>query len=90
MSQLVHPLNLWPESWDKNNPIKIKSNVKDPWPKSCDRDNLLERKLKKLLDLTGVKIPKPAALIMRSRYPYRKQIKTDYETQFPTDPMLND
>jgi hypothetical protein len=28
-------------------------------------------------------------LIMRSRYSYRKQIKIDYETQFPTDPTLN-
>jgi hypothetical protein len=28
-------------------------------------------------------------LIMRSRYSYRKQIEIDYETQFPTDPMLN-
>jgi len=27
---------------------------------------------------------------MRSRYPYRKQIKIDYEVQFPTDPILND
>jgi hypothetical protein len=27
---------------------------------------------------------------MRSRYPYRKQIKTDYETQFLTNPILND
>jgi hypothetical protein len=33
---------------------------------------------------------KPATLIMKPRYPYKKQIKTDYETQFPTDPMLND
>jgi hypothetical protein len=27
---------------------------------------------------------------MRSRYPYRKQIKTDYETQFLINPILND
>jgi hypothetical protein len=27
---------------------------------------------------------------MRSRYPHRKQIKIDYEVQFPTDPILND
>jgi hypothetical protein len=29
-------------------------------------------------------------LIMRLRYPHKKQIKTDYETQFSTDPILND
>jgi hypothetical protein len=27
---------------------------------------------------------------MRPRYPHRKLIKIDYETQFPTDPILND
>ena len=27
---------------------------------------------------------------MRSGYPYRKQIKTDYEIQFPIDLILND
>jgi len=26
---------------------------------------------------------------MRPRYPHRKQIKTNYETQFPTDLVLN-
>jgi hypothetical protein len=25
---------------------------------------------------------------MRSRYLYKKQIKTDYEMQFPIDPMM--
>jgi hypothetical protein len=29
-------------------------------------------------------------LIMRLRYPHKKQIKTDYKTQFSTDPILND
>jgi hypothetical protein len=29
-------------------------------------------------------------MIMRSRYPPRKQIKTNYEAQFSTDPILND
>jgi len=33
---------------------------------------------------------KPVTLIVRQKYSYKKQIKTDYETQFPTDPMLND
>jgi len=33
---------------------------------------------------------KPVILIVRQKYFYKKQIKTDYETQFPTDPMLND
>jgi hypothetical protein len=28
-------------------------------------------------------------LIMRSRYSYKKKIKTDYQTQFPTNPILN-
>jgi hypothetical protein len=27
---------------------------------------------------------------MIPKYPYRKQIKIEYETQFPTDSMLND
>jgi hypothetical protein len=29
-------------------------------------------------------------LILRPRYSHKKQIKIDYEVQFPTDPMLND
>jgi hypothetical protein len=33
---------------------------------------------------------KPATLIVRSRYSYRKQIKKDYEAQFLTDLVLND
>jgi hypothetical protein len=33
---------------------------------------------------------KPVTLIVRQKYSYKKQIKTDYETQFPTDLMLND
>jgi hypothetical protein len=33
---------------------------------------------------------KPATLIVRPRYSYRKQIKKDYEAQFLTDLMLND
>jgi hypothetical protein len=32
---------------------------------------------------------KPTTLIMIPKYPYIKQIKTDYKTQFPTDSMLN-
>ena len=27
---------------------------------------------------------------MIAKYPHRKQIKIEYETQFPTDSMLND
>jgi hypothetical protein len=29
-------------------------------------------------------------LILRPKYSHKKQIKIDYETQFPTDLMLND
>jgi hypothetical protein len=28
--------------------------------------------------------------ILKQRYSHKKQIKIDYETQFPTDVMLND
>jgi len=35
-------------------------------------------------------MPKLVTLIVRSRYSHKKYIKTDYETQFPTDPILND
>jgi len=35
-------------------------------------------------------MPKFMTLILRPRYSHKKQIKTDYEAQFPTDPMLND
>jgi len=62
--------------------------LKDMWSKSWDRDNLIKKQKKP--ELTGVKIPKPATLIMRSIYHYRKQIKIDYETQFLTDLVLND
>jgi len=48
----------------------------------------LERKKKH--DLTRVKISKLMTLIVRPRYSYKKQIKINYEIQFPTDPMLND
>ena len=27
---------------------------------------------------------------MKPRYPYEKQVKINYETQFPIDPMVND
>jgi hypothetical protein len=33
---------------------------------------------------------KLVTLIVRPKYSNKKQIKTDYEAQFPTDPMLND
>ena len=33
---------------------------------------------------------KPVTLILRQRYSHKKQIKIDYETQFPTDQILND
>jgi len=33
---------------------------------------------------------KPVTLIIRLRYSLEKQIKINYEAQFPTDPMLND
>jgi len=32
---------------------------------------------------------KPAALIMKPRYLYIKQIKINYDIQFSTDPILN-
>jgi len=35
-------------------------------------------------------MPKAKNLIMRQIYPHRKQIKIDYEAQFPTSSMLND
>jgi len=35
-------------------------------------------------------MPKIITLILRSRYSHKKQSKTDYEAQFPIDPMLND
>jgi len=35
-------------------------------------------------------MPKSMTLILRPRYSHKKQIKTDYEAQFPTNPMLND
>jgi hypothetical protein len=35
-------------------------------------------------------MPKPVTLILRPRYFHKKQIKIDYEAQFPTDRMLND
>jgi hypothetical protein len=35
-------------------------------------------------------MPKLATLIARLIYSHRKQIKTNYKTQFPTNPMLND
>jgi hypothetical protein len=37
-----------------------------------------------------VKMSKPVTLILRQIYSHKKQIKIDYETQFSTDPMLND
>jgi len=33
---------------------------------------------------------KLANLIIRSIYPYKKKIKTNYEIQFSIDPVLND
>jgi hypothetical protein len=33
---------------------------------------------------------KLVTLIVRPKYSNKKQIKTDYKVQFPTDPMLND
>jgi hypothetical protein len=35
-------------------------------------------------------MPKLVNLILRPIYSYKKQIKIDYETQFPTDSMFND
>jgi hypothetical protein len=58
---------------------KIKSNVEG------HEIEITSWKENKKNDL--VKIPKLATLITRLRYPYGKQIKTDYEDQFPTDPI---
>jgi hypothetical protein len=33
---------------------------------------------------------KLVTLILKPRYSHKKQLKIDYETQFSTDPMLND
>jgi hypothetical protein len=35
-------------------------------------------------------MPKHVTLILRPRYSYKKEVKIDYETQFPTNPILND
>jgi hypothetical protein len=35
-------------------------------------------------------MPKPATLVTRPIYFYKKQIKTNYETQFAANPILND
>jgi hypothetical protein len=37
-----------------------------------------------------VKMSKLVTLIVRSKYSHKKQIKTNYETQFSTDLILND
>ena len=42
--------------------------LKDLSPESWDQDNLSKIKLKKLLNLTRVKMSKLATLIMRPRY----------------------
>jgi hypothetical protein len=36
-----------------------------------------------------VKMPKLVTLIVIPRYTHKKQIKTNHEAQFSTDPMLN-
>jgi hypothetical protein len=46
--------------------------------------------MKKRPDLTRVKMSKLMTSILKQRYSHKKQIKIDYETQFPTDLMLND
>ena len=46
--------------------------------------------MKKRPDLTRVKMSKLMTSILKQRYSHKKQIKIDYETQFPTDVMLND
>ena len=44
---------------------------------------------KKRPGLTRVKMLKLVTLILRPIYSHKKQIKIDYEAQFPTNPMLN-
>ena len=51
----------------------------------CDPSHFLKQ-----FDLTRVKISKFVLLIMRSKYPHKKQIKIYYKIQFPTDSILND
>jgi hypothetical protein len=45
--------------------------------------------MKKRPDLTRVKMSKLMTSILKQRYSHKKQIKIDYETQFPTDVMFN-
>jgi hypothetical protein len=53
-------------------------------------NNLLkENKNKKQPDLTRVKMSKPVILIVNPRYSHKKQVTTDYKTQFSTDLMFN-
>jgi hypothetical protein len=61
--------NSWPGSWDKNNPIKNKFNVEG-------RETAITYYKKNWLDLTEVKISKPATLVLRPGYLNKKQIKT--------------
>ena len=61
----------------KKEPKKV-IQVSNLWLGSWNQDNLLEKNKKKN-DLMGVKIPRLVNLIIRPRYPHRKQIKIDYE-----------
>jgi hypothetical protein len=64
---------------------------KDLWLGSWDWNNLLEKNKNKKFDLTGVKNIKTCNSNHEiERYLNEKQIKTNYETQFLTDSMLND
>jgi hypothetical protein len=71
----------------RENPIQIKS--KAPYDLGHDTEITFLKKIKKQPNLTMVKMPKSTTLIIRPRYSYEKQIKTCYEAQFLTDPMLS-
>jgi len=43
---MVNLLYSLPRLWDKNNSVKKNPILKDLWPGSWDRDNLLEKKIK--------------------------------------------
>ena len=50
----------------------------------------LKKKIRKTINLIGVKISKPTILIIKLKYHCRKKIKTDYKAQFSINLILND
>jgi hypothetical protein len=76
----IRNLGMRREQTNKKNPMLKEMKLREP----------LRKKNKKRPDLTWIKIQKPATLITRQIYPYKKQIKTYYKAQFSTDSALND